>query len=85
MTTVQTFQPHIRRHESGSIDFDHYRTRATALRGQMKREVRSLKLVAMGLLVIAFTFVALLIVVAGRTYMPYGEKAAIQVDAPRFD
>ncbi len=80
MTTVRTFQPHIRRHDAGSIDFDHYRTRATALRGQMKREVRSLKLTAVGLLVIAFTFVVVLIVVAGRTSTPDGEKAVIRLE-----
>jgi len=67
MTTVETFQPHIRRHEAGSIDFDYYRTRATALRGQMKREDRLLRLAVASLIVITLTFVAVLVVVAGHT------------------
>ncbi len=85
MTTVQTFQPHIRRHEAGSIDFDYYRTQATALRGQMKRDVRLLRLAAAGLFVITLTFVGVLIVVAGHTYTPSGERVVIQAGAPRFE
>jgi hypothetical protein len=53
MTEITATSEPIRRHERGSIDFDFYRTRATALRGQPQRERRSLRAVAAGTLVMA--------------------------------
>jgi hypothetical protein len=33
MTQIHDFELDVRRHSDGSIDFDHYRSRAAALRG----------------------------------------------------
>ena len=41
----------IRRHPGGSIDFDFYRTSATALRGQAMRDNRALRVASAGAVV----------------------------------
>ncbi len=46
-------EPTIRRHGAGSIDFDFYRTRATAMRGQALREAATLRMAAAGAAVMA--------------------------------
>jgi hypothetical protein len=51
MTETKSISKPTRRNEHGSIDFDFYRTRATALRGQARRESRSLRAIAAGALV----------------------------------
>ncbi len=53
MTGIAATREPTRRHERGSIDFDFYRARATALRGQAQRERWSLRAVAAGTLVVA--------------------------------
>ena len=53
MTDTTTENELVRRHGHDSIDFDFYRTRATALRGQARREGRSLRSATAGVLVMA--------------------------------
>ena len=43
----------VRRHPNGCIDFDFYRTRATALRGQAMRDAATLRLASAGAVVMA--------------------------------
>ena len=43
----------IRRHPDGSIDFDFYRTNATALRGQAMRDNHTLRMASAGAVVMA--------------------------------
>lgn len=43
--------PPVHRHSDGSIDFDHYRNRATALRRQGLRDAATLKSAATGAMV----------------------------------
>lgn len=85
MTTHRALHPVIFRHASGTIDFDLYRTRATAVRGQVKREVRLVRWTAIGLVAITVTFVAVLIAAASQAYAPHGETFLIQTGTPRFE
>jgi len=43
MTQIHDFELDVRRHSDGSIDFDHYRSRATALRGAALRDASTLR------------------------------------------
>ena len=43
MTQIHDFELEVRRHSDGSIDFDHYRSRATALRGAALRDASTLR------------------------------------------
>jgi hypothetical protein len=43
MTQVRDFELEVHRHNDGSIDFDHYRSRATALRGAALRDASTLR------------------------------------------
>jgi hypothetical protein len=43
MTQVHDFELDVHRHSDGSIDFDHYRARATALRGAALRDAAALR------------------------------------------
>ena len=45
--------PTIRRHAGGSIDFDFYQTRSTALRRQALRDAATLRMAAAGAVVMA--------------------------------
>ena len=42
MTQIHDFELEVHRHSDGSIDFDHYRARATALRGAALRDAAAL-------------------------------------------
>ena len=58
----------IRRHPDSSIDVDFYRTRATALRGQAKRDATTLRSASAGVLAmigaLAIVFLVFLVAVA---------------------
>jgi hypothetical protein len=43
MTQIHDFELDVRRHSNGSIDFDHYRIRAAALRGVALRDASTLR------------------------------------------
>ena len=43
MTQIHDFELDVRRHSDGSIDFDHYRSRAAALRGAALRDASTLR------------------------------------------
>jgi hypothetical protein len=43
MTQIHDFELDVHRHSDGSIDFDHYRARATALRGAALRDAAGLR------------------------------------------
>jgi hypothetical protein len=43
MTQIHDFELDVHRHSDGSIDFDHYRARATALRGAALRDAAALR------------------------------------------
>ena len=43
MTQIHDFELDVRRHSDGSIDFDHYRSRAAALRGAALRDAAALR------------------------------------------
>jgi hypothetical protein len=85
MTTLPSFHQDIRRHPSGSIDFDYYRSRVTALRGQAKREARLVRYAVIGLVAITIAFVGVLVAAAAFTYAPNGATVLIQTSAPRFE
>ncbi|MGZ3411053.1 MAG: hypothetical protein ACXWJW_04300 [Xanthobacteraceae bacterium] len=55
----------IRHHAGGSIDFDFYRTRATACRRQALRDATSVKSVC-AILLVSFGALALTVAVAGK-------------------
>jgi hypothetical protein len=54
----------IRRHPNGCIDVDFYRTRATALRGQAKRDAATLKAASVVVLAAAGVFAVAILVAA---------------------
>jgi hypothetical protein len=68
----------IRRCRDGSIDFDFYRTRATALRGQAIRDSVVLRSACIGLSVIVVVFPLILAVAAASIRAPHGHFAAVQ-------
>jgi hypothetical protein len=70
----------IRRHRDGSIDFDFYRTRATALRGQAIRDSVKLKFACIGLSMIVVVFPLILAVAAASIRAPHGHFAAAQTN-----
>lgn len=43
MAQIYDFELDVRRHSDGSIDFDHYRSRASALRGAALRDASALR------------------------------------------
>ena len=43
MTQIHDFELDVRRHSDGSIDFDHYRSRAASLRGAALRDASTLR------------------------------------------
>jgi hypothetical protein len=85
MTTHQALHPDIFRQSGGTVDFDFYRSRTTAMRRQAKREVRLVRWTAIGLVALTVTFVAVLIAAAAQAYAPHGETIAFQIGAPRFE
>ena len=65
MYEVETAKTGIRRRPRGSIDFDFYRTRSTACRGQALRDAASVKSVCT-ILLASFGALVLAVVIAGE-------------------
>jgi hypothetical protein len=57
MSPKSDVPPTFRRHRDGSIDFDHYRTRAAAFRGVAKRDTAKVKAMLQFVAVITFATV----------------------------
>ena len=59
MTQIHDFELEVHRHSDGSIDFDHYRARATALRGAALRDAAALTFRFIMILAVTITGVVL--------------------------
>lgn len=80
---TQTPSEGIRRHPKGSIDLDFYRTRATALRAQAKRDAATAKAVCAFVLTMVSTLcIAVLLLTASAAHTPDRHAAVTQSKAP---
>lgn len=66
-----------RRRRDGSIDFDHYRARAIALRGQAIRDAATLKVAGRFTLVASFAVIALAVVLSAPAPQPRNDLGHI--------
>ncbi len=71
----------IRRHPGGSIAFDFYRARATALRGQAMRDAATLKAALAGTLTMTAMLVIVMLVAAAPARTPDSHAAITQPKA----
>jgi hypothetical protein len=81
MTQAQAFSQDVRRHTDGSIDFDFYRTRAIALRGEAMRNVGTLRSACAGILAMLGLLAVFFHVAAAPTGAPNGLAAVAQANA----
>jgi hypothetical protein len=81
MTQAQAFGHDVRRHADGSIDFDFYRVRATALRRQAMQDGFTLRSVCAGALTMLGALTVFLHVAAAPTGAPNGHAAVAQANA----
>jgi hypothetical protein len=78
MTQTQTSSQDVRRRADGSIDFDFYRVRATALRRQAMRDGFTLRSACAGVLTMLGALAVFLHVAAAPTGAPNGHAAVMQ-------
>jgi hypothetical protein len=81
MTQTQVISQDIRRHPDSSIDFDFYRTRATALRRQALRDATTLRSACAGVLTIVGALAVVFLVAAAPMRAPNGHVAVVQTNA----
>jgi hypothetical protein len=62
MTQIHDFELDVHRHSDGSIDFDHYRSRATALRGAALRDATALRSTFKFIMVLAMVVTGVVLV-----------------------
>jgi hypothetical protein len=62
MTQIHDFELDVRRHSDGSIDFDHYRSRAAALRGAALRDASTLRSTFKLIMVLAVAITGVVVV-----------------------
>ena len=80
---TKTIHHAARRHADGSIDYDFYRKGAIALRRQAMREAGMLKAVRAGLVALAATLGAVVLIASSSTPAPRGLAATVQTAAPQ--
>ena len=85
MKPTQTTNQDIRRRPNGSIDFDFYRTRAAALRGQAMRDAFTLR--AVGTVILTMTGVLAVVFLFGATptRVPVGDATVLQTNAMQVE
>lgn len=76
MTTIVMTIRTAQRHPNGSIDFDFYRGRATALRGQAKRDASTLK-AACAFVLTMFGAIAVAVLIAAAPLAAPNSYAAV--------
>jgi hypothetical protein len=81
MTQTQATGQDIRRYPDSSIDFDFYRTRATALRGQAMRDAATLRSACAGVLTMVGALVVVFLVAAAPMLAQNGHAAVAQTSA----
>jgi hypothetical protein len=81
MTQTQAISQDIRRHPGSFIDFDFYRTRATALRRQALRDATTLRSACAGVLTIVGALAVVFLVAAAPMRAPNGHVAVVQTNA----
>ncbi len=81
MTQTEVTSQDIRRHHDRSIDFDSYRTRATALRGQAMRDAATLRSACAGVLTMVGALAVVFLVAAAPMRAPNGHAAVAQTGA----
>ena len=67
MTQIHDFELDVRRHSDGSIDFDHYRSRAAALRGAALRDASTLRSTFKLIMVVAVAITGVVVVANAPT------------------
>jgi len=78
MTQAPPPSQDVRRHPDGSIDFDFYRTRATALRGRSPRDPSTWTAACAVLLTMMSAFIVAVLLAASPTHPPNGRGAVAQ-------
>jgi hypothetical protein len=78
MTQTQAISRDIRRHHDGSIDFDFYRIRATALRGQAMRDAFTLRPARAAALTVVGALAIVFLVASAPRRAPNGHAAVAQ-------
>src|SRR5262245_49714715 len=75
MTQAPPPSQDVRRHPDGSIDFDFYRTRATALRGRSTRDPSTWTMICAALLTMMSAFIITVLLAATLADPPNGGDA----------
>jgi hypothetical protein len=83
MTNAHTVHRDLRRLPGGSVDLDHYRAAATALRRHAMRDARTLRAVCRGLLALAGVLVVAFLVASGPSPASRGPAAVAQSASPQ--